>query len=426
MQQEDFIQLVEKHTRWMQTSGTEGERLVLQDVDLRQCVLKGKDLSESQLQGCIFDGLDINSTVLVGADLTGAKLSGVKGMAANLTRANLTGVYAEGAVFAGANLAQSKCQDAQFSNANFMGATFREALLQGANFSFANLAGVDLRQAICTDTKFVRCNLQQTHFGQADCTDAVFMNAQFQGAILQGGCFTGATFHEMTLEGIDLSGVIGLSPNYRPIVEARFSSGETEAVAANSAAAPLEATPPYDEKSVSEKVESVISEEHPTPKESNPSLFFASENKKQPIEIPPSPEPRMEAMPSKEDTHAIHSDMERDKLMQGVASAVQQRTVNIHLENKLLSTARNMRILAWVWLAIFVLYALGIFMISQDIPFEELRMGELSIVGASFALLIALCLLGAKWSKKTSSLIMAYRFEKLNENTSNHPYNTAH
>lgn len=472
IQQEDFVQLLDKHALWMQSSGAEGEQLTLEGVDLRRCALKGKDLSGASLRGCVFDGLDMNSTILIGADLSGSKMSGIKGMAVNLTRANLQDVYAESAVFAGANLAQSKCDNAQFSNANFMSSSFREASLQGANFNFANLAGVDLRQANCTEAKFVRCNLQQTHFGQADCTDAFFMGAQFQGAILQGGCFTGATFHEMTFEGVDVSGVIGLPQVHQPMgvmVESKKEMVKENEEKQQVTVYANEATTTASNDKVVEHVAKSDSAEDDSAKGSDishpttamTSLFFSTEQKIEdggvsaPKIIPDNKTENNDApLVQKNDekpeetnvpraafstkhqqdaaqTPSVNLDSEREKIaqehialqeakemmMQGVASAAQHRKIDIHLENKLLGTARKMRVLSIIWLIVLVLYALGMFLVAKEIPTQDLRIQEISAVGGSFAFLLLLCLLGARWSKKAATFITSYRLEKLNEST---------
>ena len=88
---ENFNLHLEAHRRWLTSKGAEGERLILQGVNLSQVNLRGAqlerasitgsdffntDLSHANLRGASLHRCDFRKTILRGAQLSGASLRG--------------------------------------------------------------------------------------------------------------------------------------------------------------------------------------------------------------------------------------------------------------------------------------------------------------------------------------------------------------
>jgi uncharacterized protein YjbI with pentapeptide repeats len=110
--------ILEDHALWFRTKGKEGDRAILNGVDLSFAVLKDVCLVEAELMGARLNDADLR-----GADLRGVNL--------------------QDAILAGAQL-----QGANFEEADLMMSDFKGAQLKGTRLAGAYLHGADLSEAV--------------------------------------------------------------------------------------------------------------------------------------------------------------------------------------------------------------------------------------------------------------------------------------
>jgi uncharacterized protein YjbI with pentapeptide repeats len=120
-------------------------------LNLRNTILRGRDLREANLRWAILSDSDLSEALLNSADLSFARMHDIKLNKAKLTRTILRG---------------ADMSEAQFIEARLSGSHLDKAQLTGANFTSADL----------TDTMF----------SEADCNGAIFSGAYLQGADLSG------------------------------------------------------------------------------------------------------------------------------------------------------------------------------------------------------------------------------------------------
>ena len=150
---EELNDVLEKHKRWLDTDGKEGERADLSYTDLRgfnltRVNLAGADLSYTNLQSTnlwnsILDGVDMTGSNMVGSSLTNAYLA-----TANLHKVNL-----EGADLRGAKLIYSNLRSADLMYADLQAADLHCSDLQGARMFITNLRYAVLHDTNLTDVK---------------------------------------------------------------------------------------------------------------------------------------------------------------------------------------------------------------------------------------------------------------------------------
>ena len=103
------IQILQRHAKWLESGGTDGESANLRGANLR--------------------GADLRNANLCNANLRGA----------NLCNANLRGANLRNANLCNANLCNADLRDADLCNADLCNADLRNANLCGANLCNANL-----------------------------------------------------------------------------------------------------------------------------------------------------------------------------------------------------------------------------------------------------------------------------------------------
>ena len=147
---EELVKILNEHSVWLETDGTEGHRADLNDADLRYAHLYKANLSKanlfkSNLCGVTMVGSDLSSADLSEANLSGAFLSysnlrNARLFMANLSDASLTKANLVCANLTGANLSltdlrKADLSEATLSGANMQGAILSEALLENTNVS---------------------------------------------------------------------------------------------------------------------------------------------------------------------------------------------------------------------------------------------------------------------------------------------------
>ncbi len=188
---------IEAHESWLMGESTTGRldwrdetlpsvdltglnlsKSILSRSDLRSVILRGTDMSDSNLYQTEFgpdlSGVKFERSQLMHADLSHADLSDAIFVRANLFAASLNGAYLDGAdfmeavcineaKFAGAdlshaNLHRTSIHDVSFRGARLIGADFAGAHCFAVDFTKANLEHADLRKC-----HFVNCSFSNTH-----------------------------------------------------------------------------------------------------------------------------------------------------------------------------------------------------------------------------------------------------------------------
>ncbi len=139
-------------------TGVNLSKSILARTDLRSVVLRGADMSDSNL--CQAElGPDLSDAIFVRANLFAASLNGAYLDGADFTEA----VCINEAKFAGAdlshaNLHRTSIHDVSFRGARLIGADFAGAHCFAVDFTKANLEHADLRKC-----HFVNCSFSNTH-----------------------------------------------------------------------------------------------------------------------------------------------------------------------------------------------------------------------------------------------------------------------
>ena len=175
------LKLNKAEFRGQDLTGLRADSLNLEDVDLREVILKNARWRSCTLRDARLDRADFTEAVLRMCDL-----DAVRAEAAVFVRTRLENSTARGARFDGADFSEAVLTDTDFSRASLRGARLENAEASGANFR-----GADLRDAVLR---------------HADLTDADLRGADLTGADLEGA----------DLHGADLRGVQGEHPALQP------------------------------------------------------------------------------------------------------------------------------------------------------------------------------------------------------------------
>lgn len=166
----------------------------------------GVDWSACEKVRLVLRGANLAGARLAGADLNGTDLQG-----ANLSGADLTHASVDRARLSGADLSRTKLVQLNGYRANMTGAIMVDANLTKAEMSRANLASVDLTRADLRKAELQRTNLEGSKLDRANLTGAVLARTNFRKASLQGTHMMQARMFRTQFEGVNLSGVVGLT-----------------------------------------------------------------------------------------------------------------------------------------------------------------------------------------------------------------------
>lgn len=160
--EKELKEKIDAHSKWIRNAG--GERLNLDNADLRGMDLSGVNFYKASLNGTNFSGATLRETIFREAELK---------------RANFSGAYL-------------KCAD--FADANVCETVFENAEIAGADFTGAKLNWADFKNANCESTNFAGTNLSHARFVNANCRHAWFKDAK--------GC---ANFKDADIAGVILT-----------------------------------------------------------------------------------------------------------------------------------------------------------------------------------------------------------------------------
>jgi simple sugar transport system permease protein len=161
-----FQAILEEHSRWVASNGSDGSRAVLRSWDLRQhrldgAILRDADLTEANLEQANLRGIDLAGAALNKAILRSAIIDN-----GNLTRADLSG----------ADLTRSELHQA----------TLDFCRLDGANCTAASITESRMRDASLRGTRLNRATLNDSDLRGTDLTDAELQGTALGGADLRG------------------------------------------------------------------------------------------------------------------------------------------------------------------------------------------------------------------------------------------------
>lgn len=143
------------------------------------------------------------ATPVARVNVTGCDLSGLEAPGADLHELLAEGTQLVGARLDGANLHGAVFTRADLSGASLVGTDLRRANLGAAKLVDTNLEGADLREAVLDGTALR---------GSTSLRGATLTGASMRGLVAEGSALQGITgeqlfFHEMSLAGLDLTGV---------------------------------------------------------------------------------------------------------------------------------------------------------------------------------------------------------------------------
>lgn len=122
MNTETLNQHLKAHRQWLESGGNEGERLILQGVNLSDLTLRGVRLESASIRGC-----DLYETDLANANLRGAILH-----QCDLRKANLRGARLNCASLRGVSLSFTDLSQSDLRGADLFGTDLRGACLMSA------------------------------------------------------------------------------------------------------------------------------------------------------------------------------------------------------------------------------------------------------------------------------------------------------
>lgn len=126
----------------------------LQNSELCDAQLNGRNLAEIDFSGSDFFGAHLQKANLKKSAFIGADLSKASMQSAALYKANLTNAILQEVDLSNADLSSSDCNGADFRGATLVGVNFESADLRGADFSHADFRGANLSGADITGAKF--------------------------------------------------------------------------------------------------------------------------------------------------------------------------------------------------------------------------------------------------------------------------------
>lgn len=180
--------IIDKHKKWLDSDGEEGEQANFSKMDLHEIELKGLNLSNS-----IFHNT-------------------------NLTRARIENCRFDGSDFTNTDFSYSTCNNNFFTYCTFRNTNFEGSAIVHSDFSFSQFIKVNLTNISTRYLNFSFIKAKNSIF-----TNAVLLGANFTKAVLEYTNFDGANlskivFDETEFNSINLDQSIGV-PAKNDIIE---------------------------------------------------------------------------------------------------------------------------------------------------------------------------------------------------------------
>lgn len=148
----NIIRKFELHKKWVETIGKEGEKLSLDEVDLRRIDLSDKLVDQAYLIECTFDDLkleniDFHTSLLCSSTFKNAYLD-----KCDFYKSDLRYTDFSNCIIKNSRFSKSDCWEAIFRNANLVDCNLINVLFYLTDFSNARLENVDISVATFEET----------------------------------------------------------------------------------------------------------------------------------------------------------------------------------------------------------------------------------------------------------------------------------
>ena len=154
--EQELKQIIEKHKKWLESNGNDGEKANLSATNLQKIKIGNEDLQSAILNKANFNGAYLRKTIFMEANLEKATLKEAYLRKAILMKANL-----RESIFQNANLRRAKLQKADLGKADFRQSNLERACLKNANLHRTVLYGASLVKADISGADLDRADLQK-------------------------------------------------------------------------------------------------------------------------------------------------------------------------------------------------------------------------------------------------------------------------
>ncbi|GGI11633.1 pentapeptide repeat-containing protein [Gottfriedia solisilvae] len=161
----EIILKLESHRLWIETIGEQGEKLGIDEIDLRGFNLSQYPIDQAYITACVFDGMNLNHK----------------------------------------DISSSLLCSSTFISANLEGADFCKSNISYVDFTDANIKDARLADTECIKTVFVKADLSD-----ANLVAGLFDKTDFSNTILINADIRLATFEGVLLNGAKLTGIRGI------------------------------------------------------------------------------------------------------------------------------------------------------------------------------------------------------------------------
>lgn len=132
------------HKVWLDSLGTKGRKLTLDEADFRNMDLTQYQLEQAYLISCHFDYINLNrkdfsSSLLCSSTFISTRLKGADFCKSNLSYADFTNAKMHNVWLADCECIETIFRGADLSNANLIGVLFDNTDLRDANLSYADV-----------------------------------------------------------------------------------------------------------------------------------------------------------------------------------------------------------------------------------------------------------------------------------------------
>ena len=176
-------------------------------LNLRNCILRGKDLRGANLRGSDLQGVDLRNADLSYVNLQGTPLKDVNLAKASLRNALLQKTTLKNVDLAEANLrgvilSGATIEDVDLAKASLRGAFLRRTILKNVDLAEANLRGADLSGATIENGDLAEANLRGTNLQKTTLKDMDLTEAN-----LSGSDWREINWQNVTLDGANVTNV---------------------------------------------------------------------------------------------------------------------------------------------------------------------------------------------------------------------------
>lgn len=185
LSKEELAKILSNHEKWVLSSGKEGSRGILNNINLQ-----GEDFSGKYLDGIIFNNVNLRNANFKDAKLGYAEINEVDTDSAQFIACDL-----QGADLSGADITLLYIRQTDLSNVNFQNCGGILCNIEDSVLNNANLENVELSSWNFKNVSMIKANLSNTKID----------GTKLEKCDLRGSDFTGAKFEENEIIDCDLN-----------------------------------------------------------------------------------------------------------------------------------------------------------------------------------------------------------------------------